>query len=125
MRLPDFAYSFFILFYLALLIYLLGHPIYRYWQATRTVYALTDQRALILKPTFGSTNVASYPTLERVERTSLAGNRGDLVFATETYITHERYYRRATRKIGFFGIPDVRRVEELMLENIPTAQSRT
>ena len=68
-------------------------------------------------------NVASYPNVERVERTSLADGKGDLVFSSEAYRASGRYGSRTRyRKIGFFGIPNARRVEDLLLENIPGGQ---
>lgn len=119
----GFSFPLFTLIFGVLLVYSLARPAYTFWQATRTVYALTDYRALILKPTFGGMSTTSYPSLQRVERHSLANDKGDLIFATETYSARGRYgYRTRRRKIGFFGIPDVRHVEDLMLENIPTAQ---
>ncbi len=108
------------LIFAAVGLYAVGRPLFMFWEATRTVYAVTDYRALILKPKFGGMSAASYPKLERVERTSFADGKGDLVFSSEAYRVSGRWgYRTRYRKIGFFGIPDVRRVEELLLENIP------
>ncbi len=116
-------FSLFPIIFAAIIIFMALRPAYAFWQALGTVYAVTDYRALILKPGFNGMNVASYPNLERVERTSLAGGKGDLVFSSEAYRTSGRYGSRTRyRKIGFFGISDVRRVEDLLLENIPGGQ---
>ncbi len=107
----------------AIMIFTAARPAYAFWQALRTVYVVTDYRALILKPTFNGMSVASYPNVERVERTSLAGGKGDLIFGNEPYRARGRYGSRTRyRKIGFFGISEVRRVEDLLLENIPGGQ---
>ncbi len=119
----GFVFPLFGLIFIAVLGFSLLRPIYAFWQATKTIYAVTDYRALILKPTFGSMSVTSYPNVERIERRRLTGDKGDLIFATETYSARGRYgYRTRRRKVGFYGIPNARRVEDLLLENIPGAQ---
>ena len=71
----------FILFALIALLYAVLRPVYVFFQATRTVYALTDHRALILKPTLRGKSSASYSDFAQIERRGLPDGRGDLVFA--------------------------------------------
>ncbi|MCK6625603.1 MAG: hypothetical protein L6R45_10560 [Anaerolineae bacterium] len=94
---------------------LMSVPYWAYRQAFKTMYALTDQRAMIIVN--GKTLlVSSYSDkdigdIEPVERSN---GRGDLIFASE--LVRGRGSTSYTRKIGFIGIPDVRMVEQLMLD---------
>lgn len=95
----------------------ISKPIYEFLMAGRTVYALTDQRAIIIKPVLsGGKKVESYTDSEGIERHDIADGKGDLVFQREMYTTYSNRRRRVrTRKIGFFGIPNVQQVEAMML----------
>lgn len=98
---------------------------YLYHQAARTVYAVTNQRALIIKPTFDGKSILAYNIISYIERKSRAGGKDDLIFASETYspfiytnfyANHSKSYHYRIRKIGFFGIENAREVEQLMLK---------
>jgi hypothetical protein len=93
-----------------------------YWlrrKAQRTLYALTNQRALIWEPGFfGSFTLRNYTAagLGRMSRTERADGSGDLVFEEfVTYGANSQGHRTAsTTRRGFLGINDVRKVEELV-----------
>lgn len=77
-------------------------------------YAITDRRLLIVER-YPARRVTSYTAsdIQAIERTERADGSGDVIFRRE-----QSYQRRAysgslgmARKIGFFGVSDVRRVE--------------
>lgn len=96
-------------------------PLWQWLNARNTLYAITNQRILILDGVL-SQNATSYHAadIERIERRTYGNGRGDIIFRRETrsrrYRTsggfrRTRYY---TQSIGLFGIPDVREVERLI-----------
>lgn len=97
------------------------NPLRHYLEATRTTYALTDQRALIISEML-STRVESYfeKHIEKLEVSVGSGGTGDIIFDTDLETRESRSQhggmRRYTVKInrGFFGVADVRYVEDLM-----------
>lgn len=92
--------------------YYFTRPVYEYLMAGRTIYAVTDRRVLIVKPRFGGKTVQSYSRIEQIERRDLSGGKGDLIFASEQQAARSR---SRPRRVGFFGIPNPREVERLML----------
>lgn len=98
--------------FMLLPLYYFARPVSDYLAAGRTIYAVTDRRALIIKPGFGGKTVQSYNHIEQIERRELSGGKGDLIFASETQPARSRARQR---KIGFFGIANPREVEQLML----------
>ena len=102
---------------------LLIYVIYRYWRATQIVYAISNRRALIIKPTIDGTSVLAYNVIPYIERRSRANGKGDLIFASQAYtrvlannFQREGSYTVGIRKIGFFGIDNALQVEELMVK---------
>ena len=92
---------------------MLTAPLWAWLMAGRTLYAVTNKRAIIISGVL-ATAVQSYPhseinDLTRVER---PGGAGDLIFATRLVTTRRGGTRR--QPIGFLGIPDVRSVEQLI-----------
>lgn len=88
----------------------------RFMSATRSVYAMTDRRALIIN----GSSVKSYgpDDIEFVERKMRGQNSGDLLFANEIdtrYSSSNRSTRVTSRPVGFLGIENVREVEAIML----------
>jgi hypothetical protein len=110
------AWSLFPLFGLPFLLIGLGMltaPLWAYLAAGRTVYAVTNRRALILSRIV-STMVKSFThedihELEHVER---AGGSGDLYFGSR--LVYGKGGRVSRVRVGFIGIPDVRTVEQLI-----------
>jgi hypothetical protein len=93
---------------------MLSSPFWMGKQARRTVYALTDQRAIVIKgKLFGGVNVQSFEPdrLTSIERNQLADGTGDLVFER---FTQRRGSGTSTVRRGFMGIENVRQVEELI-----------
>ena len=92
-----------------------------YWMARqlkRTVYAVTDRRAVVFAPGwFGSRKVRSFApdalaSMERVERPD---GSGDLIF--EQY-TQRRGSSTHTVRHGFFAVRDVRAVEDVLRKSL-------
>jgi hypothetical protein len=96
-------------------------------RASSTVYAVTDQRAIIFDSGLLGTEVRSFGStaMDEITRRESSDGSGDLIFKTETYYQHgywsgsgnHRHYVAGgyrTREIGFFGIPEVRRVEQFL-----------
>ena len=110
-------FNLFPLIFVAVALFSVGRPVYDFLMAGRTVYALTDQRALIIKPVLsGGRKVESYTETEGIERHDIADGKGDLVFQREMSIYYSNRRRRVrSRKIGFFGIPNVQQVEAMLL----------
>lgn len=89
---------------------LVSLPIIAYRRDRWTVYAITDERLLIIQRS-PRNRVFSYEpeqlgVLERHERTN---GSGDIVFRQEHHF-HSRG-QPYIHRVGFFGIPDVRRIE--------------
>ena len=110
-------FNLFPLIFVAVALFSVGRPVYDFLMAGRTVYALTDQRALIIKPVLsGGRKVESYTETEGIERHDIADGKGDLVFQREMSIYYSNRRRRVrSRKIGFFGILNVQQVEAMLL----------
>jgi hypothetical protein len=117
-RMPKFegGWSLFPLFGLPFLLIGIGglsSPLWLRRKARSIVYAITNQRALVIEGaksiTVKSYRVADITDLERTEHTD---GTGDLVLRTERY--HDSDGDRQTRRHGFFAIENVRRVERLI-----------
>ncbi len=98
-------------------------PLWGYAIGMSTTYAITDRRLMILRK-FPRQTVESYDPKDigRIVRHEGAGGRGDVIFREE-----ERYGSRGRvriQKIGFFGIPEVRRVEEAVRKLKDSADDR-
>ncbi len=110
----DGAFMFFPLFGLPFLIVGLGillAPLWAYMGAARTIYAITSDRLIIRK----GKSVKSFEPdeIDTIERRDHANDLGDVIFARELYRTGGRHGSRTRmRKVGFFGVPDARRVED-------------
>jgi hypothetical protein len=94
---------------------LLSSPFWAHRKAKRTVYAITEKRALIFEGGMG-TKVRSFAAsaLDSLERTERADGSGDIVFERQYYRGHKGGQR--VRTIGFLGIRAVREVEQLLEE---------
>lgn len=111
-----------ILIFLLMLVMIAANPLVRMLNTLRTTYAITNRRILIVDGIF-TTKVTSYgpDDIERIERRSYSGSRGDIIFRYEprAYRTRRGNWwqtQYASEPIGFFGIPDVREVERLLIE---------
>jgi hypothetical protein len=112
---PD-PSNFFPLFGIPFLLIGLGMltaPLWAYLSASRTQYALTSKRALIVSNYFTLiVRSFTYEEMGEVQRLERAGGEGDLFFAQRAVVTR----RGATvlKRVGFLGIPDVRSVEQMI-----------
>lgn len=99
-------------------------PFRRAKRGAETVYAITDRRLLVLSG--GSTRrVRSFgpEDINTLERREHDDGSGDVIFRRELrdlpairrHDHRPRYRRRRERRIGFFNIPDVRRVEAAVM----------
>jgi hypothetical protein len=113
---------------------LLLQPIIAAARARRTVYAVTDRRLVIITPSLRSARVDSYPldSINILERTDRANGYGDIVFHKETEPTRVvkgfLYYEKqggGVTRTGFFGIPEVRKVEEAIQRLAPGLSSNS
>lgn len=92
---------------------MLASPLLQWRLAGRTIYAVTDQRVLIIDP--GSVQSFEPGDIQQLVRRDRGGGRGDLVFREEQgnlMLAMYTFGNNATRRIGFFGIPDPRAAEE-------------
>ena len=88
-----------------------------YWMrrlAARTVYVVTNRRAILFQAGFQGMTVRSFgpDQLKTMYRTERADGSGDIVFREIGTITNDG--DRQLNRLGFFGIPEVRYVEELL-----------
>lgn len=95
-------------------------PLWAYLGAQRTVYAVTDQRALIISSA-GARGVQSFShddigDLSMVERSD---GSGDLFFANRSVVTQRGV--TSLQRVGFVGIPEVRTVEQLLRGHLKQA----
>ncbi len=125
-KLPDFTFSSFSdgfhavfpLFGIPFVLIGLGMftaPYWAYRSAKRTVYAITNRRALVIS--FGrAKRVQSYfeQDISDISRVERADGSGNIVFRTEE--TTDRKGNARLNQIGFFGVPEVRRVERILLD---------
>jgi hypothetical protein len=119
-KVPDFTepFDFFPLFgvpFILIGIGMMSSPLYYYFTAKRTLYALTTKRAMIIK--YGTRKyVKSYTDedIRNIERKEKADGSGDIVFRQEVSTNSKGH--TTTTNVGFFGIQDVRTVEKMLIE---------
>jgi hypothetical protein len=92
---------------------LVTSPLWMRKRAARTVYFITDQRAVVLSQTItGRTRVESYAPeqLQSITREQYPDGSGDIIFITRVW--RDTDGDRRSQRIGFFGVPDVKSVED-------------
>jgi hypothetical protein len=98
---------------------MLSSPFWLSRQARRTVYVLSDQRAIVItgKALGGGVTVQSFEPdrLTSMERSQRADGSGDLVF--ESFVQRQGRGSNTIRR-GFIGIENVKQVEELIRESL-------
>lgn len=93
---------------------MLSAPYWAWRMAHRTIYAITDQRALIWEVTpLGGTTLRTIPPedLHRLSRRERADGSGDLIFDN---VRRDSDGRRSTSETGFLAIARVREVEDVL-----------
>jgi hypothetical protein len=100
---------------------LLLSPAWEWWAARRTLYAITDRRAILIEAPLWRTTTQSFAgeRLGSVVRRESRSGRGDLIFEREA--TKGAKGSTVYRDVGFFGIDGVHEVQGLL----PTTSSLT
>lgn len=108
------VFSFFPLFGIPFLLVGLGImllPVWAWMGAKKTVYAISSDRLVIIAR--GSVRSFEPQEIENLERRERPDGTGDIIFSRDDVRTHSsRGSRTRVRREGFFGIPEVRRVED-------------
>ena len=94
---------------------MLGSPLWQYWRGRKTIYAVTNERLLIITGGILS-SVKSYTPadIDDIERKESPDGSGTIIFARKKRSGGKG--GSYTVKIGFFGVPDVRKVERYIIE---------
>jgi hypothetical protein len=115
-KIPDFSkggFDLFPLFGVPFVLIGLGMLSAPWWAARAaraTAYVITDRRALIIALS-GSVRSFTAEKLKDLERRQRPDGSGDIVIERTVY---EGSRRSSVREIGFFGIPDAKRAEDLL-----------
>lgn len=92
-------------------------PLWLSLKAARTVYAVTDRRVLLFEGSLwrGATvrSLGAAQVADR-SRTQQADGSGDLIFNRLTSVSYDSDGDRRVSKVGFYGIPDVKTVDDLI-----------
>lgn len=86
-------------------------PLWIWMSAKKTIYAISSDRLVIIM----GRRVRSFEPdeIDSLERREKADGSGDIIFRRDLVRSHSRHHGRTReRKIGFIGIPEVRRVED-------------
>lgn len=87
-------------------------PLWYWRKAKRMAYAVTDSRVLIIEP--GRVQSFESGDIKQLVRFDKGGGNGDLIFREEDsnlMLALHSFGTMANRKIGFYGVPDVRAAE--------------
>jgi len=93
-------------------------PLWVFLSAKKTVYAVTEKRALIIVGT-ASRGVQSFTHADMgdVTRVERPDGSGSVYFASRTVTSSSNGMSRMAR-IGFEGIPDVKQVEQMLRDQV-------
>ncbi len=100
---------------------MLCSPLWFRWKASKTVYVLTDRRAITFDGGL-STTIRSYPPakLQDIYRNEHSNGLGDVVFATRDRTNSNGHPQ--TEELGFLDIPAPKEVELKLQELAKSAQ---
>lgn len=103
---------------------LLLSPLWAWWVARRTLYTVTDRRAILLEAPLRRVKVQSFAgdRLAGAVRHEDRFGRGDLIFEREASTGSKG--RTYFRDVGFFAIDNVMFVQQLLPTNDRTSQPR-
>ena len=95
---------------------IMASPIWVYWRGLRTVYAVTDQRVMIIADGKNRT-VKSYAPRDivSIEHRERANGTGDLLLQTKAIVAAGNSSVRSG-SVSFYGISDVLTVERLVMD---------
>jgi hypothetical protein len=90
-------------------------PLWKWYVGQRTTYGISAQRLIIVSHSIRRRVQSFTPTMiSDVERIDGRNGRGDVVFGKESRYSYEGGW--AYKKIGFWGIANVRAVEQLVVK---------
>ncbi len=94
---------------------MLSTPLWMRRSARRTVYVITDRRAIVIGGAW-ALHIESFPPsrLTDIRRKQRRDGSGDLIFRTE--VSHGRNGRTHESHVGFMAVSDVKGVEDLIRE---------
>jgi hypothetical protein len=98
-------------------LYMLSSPYWQMRKSSKTVYALTGQRAIIIEPTWrGEMTVRSVPHEHLIDRTRTEDKTGvgSLTFTHLTSVSSNPKGGTSIITVGFQNIPGVKAVDELI-----------
>lgn len=101
---------------------LLSTPLWMRRAARRTIYVITDRRAIVIGGAW-ALNVESFQPsrLHEIRRKQRRDGSGDLIFRTE--VSQNRDGRTRESPVGFMAIADVKGVEDLIRDLVARAES--
>ena len=115
---------------LPFLLLFIGLPLWGIWytyrQMQRTVYIITEQRALVIRATGRKGwQTLSWPLTAGLvkERVLRADGSGDLILGYET--SRDADGDATTVPQGFFNLPELRRVEQMLMDISPLPRKNT
>ncbi len=99
-------------------------PLLQKHKMRRTVYAVTNRRALVLARKLFSWNTRSFTLVDNMieERTVKSGKRGDLILGRDV---HQGRHGQTSTKVGFLNVPDVSLAEEKLEEAVRALLAET
>ena len=123
-QIPDFkdGFDFFPLFGIPFVLVgfgMLSSPFWMRRKAKKTAYVLTNNRAIVFDGGFATTVRSFGPDrLTDLRRTQRPDGSGDLVF--ERKLSYDTDGDRRSTDIGFFAVPEVKMVEDLVRQLVET-----
>lgn len=125
-KVPDFQneiefFPLFGLFPLLAGVGMLTSPMWFRRLASRTVYVITERRAIVFAGKFARTAIRSWPPreLRGIERKQRSDGTGDLILDHD--VRRIEGTNTAAQEVGFLGVRDVKPVHELLLALANTA----
>ncbi len=88
-------------------------PLWNWIKAKKTVYLITNKRAIIFEPELFNTTIHSYNPQQIANRTKKikSGNLGDIIFEQEFTRSRSTY---PIKEIGFLNVENVNMVDEIL-----------
>jgi hypothetical protein len=102
---------------------MLSSPFWMLRKAWRTVYVITDRRAILFEGGFRGVGIRSFgpERLSDLRRKQRADGSGDVIF--ERHVRYDSDGDRRSTDIGFFGVENVKAVEDRLRQLATEAQT--